>query len=401
MGIILSSYPQGYASLPYSRTYFANKKKSASIPFGNSAKRASSRSVSSSIGAGNFRSASSVASGKGENSLLPEAYNPSQQTQAKLGNFQTSSKNEQIKEQLRKLQREKTQANENPFQISQEDLVSGIAGKKTDKKEKKSSKKPLRYNYKEIANKIRQAKTPQSASRAVIAAKRKVSELKRKLANSDADTEAIRIALNHAKSIERVAKKKKRHLELEEIVARTRAKDEQQNPKDKAANSLDSAMNEYAQGKIQEWLKGVDEAETQKYCEAVQEYKESGQEISDAMVEALSAASEAMTKELREMLEEAQELLESMETLDPHMSKEDFEKVKKKHRNDEEKDIVKADADYWKAMIRHLVKNGDAAFRSGSGQAASFSPSAVPGISLSFNAPPPAEVAMASFDEQA
>ena len=51
-------------------------------------------------------------------------------------------------------------------------------------------------------------------------------------------------------------------------------------------------------------------------------------------------------------LEEAMEAFESMEVLDPHMSDEQFEDLKRKHRAAENKAIVKADMDYLKDMAR-------------------------------------------------
>ena len=55
---------------------------------------------------------------------------------------------------------------------------------------------------------------------------------------------------------------------------------------------------------------------------------------------------------LREM-EEAMAALEELEMLDPHMSEEELEKVKRKHRLAEEKAILKADMDYLKDTIKH------------------------------------------------
>ena len=64
-------------------------------------------------------------------------------------------------------------------------------------------------------------------------------------------------------------------------------------------------------------------------------------------------------EEMFQQLEQAMELLEGMEFINPHMDEEDLEELKRKHRNQEEKAMVKADMDYLKEMIkRELMKDG-------------------------------------------
>ena len=61
-----------------------------------------------------------------------------------------------------------------------------------------------------------------------------------------------------------------------------------------------------------------------------------------------------------------------METVDPHMNEEDFEKLKRKHRDSEDKQMVKANMDYIKGMVKHLQEKDPAAgisLSSGSAQA--------------------------------
>ena len=41
-----------------------------------------------------------------------------------------------------------------------------------------------------------------------------------------------------------------------------------------------------------------------------------------------------------------------MEMIDPHMTKEDLEELKRKHRASEQKAMMKADMDYLKGMIK-------------------------------------------------
>ena len=46
------------------------------------------------------------------------------------------------------------------------------------------------------------------------------------------------------------------------------------------------------------------------------------------------------------------EMLENMEMIDPHMTKEDLDELKRKHRASEQKAMMKADMDYLKGMIK-------------------------------------------------
>ena len=56
-------------------------------------------------------------------------------------------------------------------------------------------------------------------------------------------------------------------------------------------------------------------------------------------------------------------MLEDMEIINPHMSKEDLEDLKRKHRASEEKAMVKADMDYLKGMIKHQMDKGPEGFK--------------------------------------
>ena len=74
-----------------------------------------------------------------------------------------------------------------------------------------------------------------------------------------------------------------------------------------------------------------------------------------------------------------------MEVVDPHMSKEDFEDLKRKHRASENKAIVKANMEYLKDMIKHELGKAGRIPGMGGGQTASAvvgSP-AVQGVTVS------------------
>ena len=80
--------------------------------------------------------------------------------------------------------------------------------------------KKLKYQFKNISSKILRSKTSQAAKQAAGQARREIMRLKRQKQNSDSDSdsEEIDAAIAHAQAMERVAKKKAKHLEEEEMV---------------------------------------------------------------------------------------------------------------------------------------------------------------------------------------
>lgn len=80
--------------------------------------------------------------------------------------------------------------------------------------------KKLKYQFKNISSKILRSKTSQAAKQAAGQARREIMRLKRQKQNSDSDSdsEEIDAAIAHAQAMERVAKKKAKHLEEEEMM---------------------------------------------------------------------------------------------------------------------------------------------------------------------------------------
>ncbi len=235
----------------------------------------------------------------------------------------------------------------------------------------------LNYDSKEVSSAVLQAKTSVSAGKAVIKAKRKVLELKRQLAKGGDDAKEIMVALSHAKAIERVAKKKKHHLELEELVEKTQQTDEKLEelkgePKEgsgggftnfdfieEAQQEIEDARDEILEEISPEEMMAVEACMEEIPLEEIPIEEISVEEIP---VEPASGDMEEFSEEMTEAvsealsnLDEAQEMLEELEVVDPHMSKEDLKKLKIKHRSSEEKDIVKADMSYLRDMIKHAL----------------------------------------------
>lgn len=194
-----------------------------------------------------------------------------------------------------------------------------VAGSFTVRKSSGSSKqlKKVQYNFKRISAQILKSKTSYGAKTAVSSARRQVAQLKRKLRSNEYDDKELEIAIAHAEKIERVARKRMKHLQEEE-----RAK----------------------KGGICEGeLEDKEELDME---EAVREMEASMEENMDELMESMD-----------EMLEETglDELAEELTGgVKPDMDPEDLEELKRKHRLDEMKEIAEADSKYLKALFNKL-----------------------------------------------
>ena len=209
------------------------------------------------------------------------------------------------------------------------------------------------YNYKEVANKIQRAKTSVSAGQAVLAAKRKVLEIRRRMSSGDGDPEEMQYQLTHARRMEMIAQRKKHHLELEEMVSRTRKTDERNEKLEEAQQDIKSAYSMAAEEKIEKAEDEIFEERRETMEDMVKEAEEKREQLSkEKIAEMNELVAELGEKEL-EKLEETMEAFEELEVVDPHMTKEEFEELKRKHRNSENKALVKAEMDYLKDMVKH------------------------------------------------
>jgi len=243
-----------------------------------------------------------------------------------------------------------------------------LTARRTQAKETSLQKQKLKYRFKDISSKIIRSKTSSSARAVVGQAKREVLRLKRAKQNGDYDdSEEMDAAITHAKAMERIAKKKLKHLQEEEM----------------AKASGGPCMAE----EIEEEEKASDTEETsteEEYAEAEDDYEELPEEyylesedleIDSEELEAIMAEMEDFSAELmsdfeegmREMLEDMglEDLSESLEAVKGDMDPADLEAMKSKHRNKEMKEIVKADAEYLKVVFDHLQKESALSFASG------------------------------------
>ena len=88
---------------------------------------------------------------------------------------------------------------------------------RTKAKDVSGKLKKLKYHYKDISSKIMRSKTSAMARQVVSQAKREVLRLKREKQSGKYDSEEIDAAIVHAKAMERIARKKMKHLEEEEM----------------------------------------------------------------------------------------------------------------------------------------------------------------------------------------
>lgn len=224
--------------------------------------------------------------------------------------------------------------------------------------------KKLKYHFKDISSKILRSKTSTTARQVASQARREVLRLKREKQNGSYDNEEIDAAITHAKAMERVAKKKVKHLEEEEMA--------------KASGGL-------CAGSL------VEEEETEKICEDKYESVDNSADITDNyrneqkysqildeisaifsdMDELTTEMFEEISGEMKEMFEDMEfdELSDELLSVKGDMDPADLKAMKMKHRNKEMKDIVKADAEYLKAVFDHLekIKDSGASFGSSCG----------------------------------
>lgn len=191
--------------------------------------------------------------------------------------------------------------------------------------------KKLKYQFKNLSSRILRSKTSISAKQAAGQARREFLRLKReKLSNQD-DSAEMEAAIAHAKAMERIAKKKARHLEEEELVKTTGGPCSDRIVDEEVSMDDDIPEEELSETEISE---------------------------EDISLEMLYEFTEEFTEDISQILEDLgiDELMEDITYSGEEMDPEDLKEMKIKHRNKEMKEIVKADAEYLKAIFDGLEK---------------------------------------------
>lgn len=210
--------------------------------------------------------------------------------------------------------------------------------------------KSVKYQFKNISSQIVRAKTSTSARQAVGRAEREVLRLKREKMKDGVDTAEIDAAINHAKAMERVARRKVKHLEQEEMA-------EASGSKGIVIDEEEADISENKGENINEKL------EAEKAGENYEAREVSMEEMSELSEELM----EDMSREMQELMEDTglEELNDALSVNTTDMEPEDLKMLKIKHRNKEMKDIVKADSEYLKAVFDHLEAAKSAAVSGG------------------------------------
>lgn len=196
-----------------------------------------------------------------------------------------------------------------------------MAGKKKYKK--------LTYNYKRLSNQIMQAKTSINAKQVSTKTKFQIADLRMKLISGDYNYTDIHNALVHAEKIARVAKKRLKNLQEEESIEQT-------------------------------GRRGITDPEE------MEDQKEENEEILDTTSmsqDELKELADELQEELKKIEEELEKATSSEDLMEEfvqgsnrQMDPKDLEMLKKKHRADELRDIMKADMEYLKALFDKLAK---------------------------------------------
>lgn len=215
--------------------------------------------------------------------------------------------------------------NTNTTSITLKNKDGTIAGTYTISKPGKKKKKKLSYNFKRISNHIMAARTSNNAGKVAREARGTLVMLLMKQRSGDYDEGEVKHAITHAREMERIAKKRRKHMEEEE-----------------RAKQNGSCLVE-------------DEA-------AVSDEEEQDSERQD---EISAEELEELARELERLLEESEENMnelaeELMDASWKDMEPEELDNLKRKHRAEELRDIMEADLKYLKALFDKLAKEKQA-----------------------------------------
>lgn len=237
--------------------------------------------------------------------------------------------------------------------------------------------KKLKYQFKNISSKILRSKTSQAAKQAAGQARREVLRLKRQKQSGNYDDDEIQAAIDHAKAMERVAKKKAKHLEEEELakaaggicqgdrISEEETKDVQDAEAENAQNeeemSAEGSADEVS-GDLSAYEYAADSYDISDYIDLGMDefYAQAGDFMSE-MSDFTSEMMQEMSDSLRDLMEEMGLDVEAdtVVSVNREMDPADLKMMKIKHRNKEMKEIVKADAEYLKAVFGRLEKMKD------------------------------------------
>ena len=286
-------------------------------------------------------------------------------------NNTTASKNS-VSDMKRMLARDsrsaQTQANswgQNSIVTSTLSYSESLRNQRQQTKNTTLALKKLKYQFKNISSKILRSKTSQAAKQAAGRAQREVLRLKRQKQSGNYDEDEIEAAINHAKAMERVAKKKAKHLEEEEMAKaaggiwqgeKVCSDEEPREVKDTEAETDAEEEEKMAEEGYE------DEAYEEEYdYPQLDEFLLQTGDLMAAMSDFTSETMQELSDGMRDIMEEMgmDELSDTMLSVKKDIDPADLKMMKIKHRNKEMKEIVKADAEYLKAVFDRLERMKD------------------------------------------
>lgn len=185
--------------------------------------------------------------------------------------------------------------------------------------------KKLGYKQRRISTMITQATTSGNARQVLASAKTETVNLRRKLVSGQYNDREVRAAIRHAERMERVAKKRMKHLQQEEYIEK------------------------HGGGT---WQTGLDEEGREENSQELE-----ASEFAEMSAEELEELMQELQEEMGELAQEQElELMEMIQTVNTDMDPQELEQLKKKHRADEMREIVEADMKYLRALFSQLEK---------------------------------------------
>lgn len=200
-------------------------------------------------------------------------------------------------------------------------------------------KKRLPYNFKQLSKQIQQAKTADAARPVVQKMRTRLSWLYKQIRNGEYGADEIFAAIIHAAAMERIAKRKVRHLEEEEAAD---AKVCRGNVQWTFSSQNGSGNPANAPGEEEE-IFGKEELQ-----EAIEENAEISEEMMQEMMEEIEELEEELASEIMS------EMQDMISCAGRDMSEEEIKEMKRKHRSDEERQLTRADLKYLKALFNKL-----------------------------------------------
>lgn len=286
------------------------------------------------------------------------AKNPLNQNEKTTKKADVNNGHISLKRMLEEANREKQNtpvfaSNSNSIISSSMNYSEKLKAQRENAKNTSLEKKKLRYQFKDISSQIVRSKTSQVARQAVSAARRELMRLKQEKQSGEYDAEEIEAAINHAKAMERVARKKVKHLEEEEMLKAAGGPCAEESIEQEEKTQEDEELTEADIDEIEEDDVLAKDASIEEELSV-----EEMEEILSQMSELSSSMTDSMDDAMKDMMSDMglDELADSLAAAKGDMDPEDIKMLKIKHRCKEMKEMTKADSEYLKAVFEHMEK---------------------------------------------